>query len=117
MIVSGVILAALGYMSGLTILQAIGGILIVLMWGNSSLFFPAAMPGLQLAGSDIDVRPQVHAEPMGRPLSALRRRITAHRTRRHHRATAVGLAPWLRRSVTPVSALLTAPGPRHARLR
>jgi hypothetical protein len=78
-IISGVILAVLGYMSGLTVLQAIGGILIVVMWGNSSLFFPSAMPGLQLAGADIDVRPQVRAAPVGRPLSALRRRLTAHR--------------------------------------
>jgi hypothetical protein len=78
-IVSGVILAVLGYMSGLTILQAIGGILIVVMWGNSSLFVPAGMRGLELAGSDIDARPQVRSEPTGRPLSALRRRITAHR--------------------------------------
>jgi hypothetical protein len=77
--ISGVIVAVLGYMSGLTILQAIGGMLIVVMWGNSSLFFPAAMRGLELAGSDIDARPQVRSEPTGRPLSALRRRITAHR--------------------------------------
>jgi hypothetical protein len=116
-IVSGVILAVLGYMSGLTILQAIGGILIVLMWGNSSLFFRAAMPGLQLAGSDIDVRPQVRAEPMGRPLSALRRRITAHHPRRHSRAATVGLAPRPSRGAMSVSTRLTAAGPRHARSR
>lgn len=79
MIISGVILAVLGYMSGLTILQAIGGILIVVMWGNSSLFFPATMPGLEVAGSDIDARHQVRAQPVGRPLSALRQRITARR--------------------------------------
>jgi hypothetical protein len=113
-IISGVILAAIGYVSGLTILQTIGGILVVVMWGSSSVFFPAAMSGLEVAGADIDARPQIRAEPMGRPLSALRRRITAHR---HSRAAAVGLAAWSRRSVTPVSALLTAPGPRHARLR
>jgi hypothetical protein len=116
-IISGVILAAIGYMSGLTILQTIGGLLVVVMWGSSSVFFPAATPGLEVAGADFDARPQIRAEPMGRPLSALRRRITARRPRRHSRAAAVGLAAWSRRSVTPVSALLTAPGPRHARLR
>jgi hypothetical protein len=115
--ISGVIVALIGYMSGLTILQTIGGILVVVMWGSSTVFFPAAMPGLEAAGADIDARQQIRAEPMGRPLSALRRRITAHRPRRHRRAATVGLAAWSRRSVTPVSALLTAPGPRHARLR
>jgi hypothetical protein len=78
-IISGVILAAIGYVSGLTILQTIGGILVVVMWGSSTVFFPAAMPGLEAAGADIDARQQIRAEPMGRPLSALRRRITAGR--------------------------------------
>jgi hypothetical protein len=70
-IISGVILAVLGYMSGLTILQAIGGILIVVMWGNSNVFFPAAMPGLELAGSDIDARRvAATAVAAGRPVAA-----------------------------------------------
>lgn len=117
MIISGVILAVLGYMSGLTILQAIGGILIVVMWGNSNVFFPAAMPGREFAGSDIGARPYVRAEPMGRPLSALRRRITAHRPRRRHRLATVGVAPRRSRGAMSVSTRLTAAGPRHARSR
>jgi len=78
-IISGVILAVIGYMSGVTILQAIGGILVVVMWGSSRVFFPAATPGLEVAAADVDARHQVRAEPMGRPLSALRRRIRAYR--------------------------------------
>ena len=116
MIISGVILAVIGYMSGVTILQAIGGILVVVMWGSSRVFFPAPTPGLEVAAADVDARHQVRAEPMGRPLSALRRRITAHRPRRHNRA-AVGFAPRPSRGLMSMPARVTAPGPRHARSR
>lgn len=117
MFISGVIVAVIGYMCGLTILQAIGGILAVVMWSSSGVFFPAAARGLEVAGADFDARPQIRAEPMGRPVFALRRRITAHRARRHSRAAAVGLAPRPSRGAMSVSTRLTAAGPRHARSR
>lgn len=54
MIVSGIILAVIGCVSGLTVLKAIGGILIVVMWGRSGVFWPSATPGFEVAGGELD---------------------------------------------------------------
>lgn len=64
MIVSGIVLAVIGYMSGLTVLKAIGGILIVVMWGSSRVFWPAATAGLEVAGgADSDAQRPVACTP------------------------------------------------------
>ncbi|SPM32302.1 Mycobacterium rhizamassiliense ORFan, partial [Mycobacterium rhizamassiliense] len=76
-IVSGIVLAVIGCMSGLTVLKAIGGILIVVMWGRSRVFWPTAAPGFEVADAEFDAGRQVARA--SRPPRHLRR-IHRHRS-------------------------------------
>lgn len=119
MIVSGIILAVIGYMSGLTVLKAIGGILIVVMWGSSRVFWPAPMPGFEAAGADIDARRPAAGDPNASSRSALGRRAG-----RHGRAAAFARAPrpprdsarlrYLRRNTRSAATSAPARGSRRA---
>jgi hypothetical protein len=68
-IVSGIIVVVIGYMSGLTVLKAIGGILIVVMWGSSRAFWPSATRGFEVSGADLDAGRQVVRVPKQPPLA------------------------------------------------
>ena len=88
MIVSGIILAVIGCMSGLTFLKTIGGILIVVMWGSSRVLWPAPTPGFNAGGADIDTRC-----PAARNLTASPGSAGGRRGGRQGRAAAFARAP------------------------
>ena len=53
MIASGIIVTLIGYFSGLDILKAFGGVLLVAMWGTSWMFRPPAT-AFEVARADSD---------------------------------------------------------------
>lgn len=56
MIASGIIVTLIGYFSGLDVLKAFGGVLLVAMWGTSWMFRPPAAAALNVARADPDAR-------------------------------------------------------------
>lgn len=85
MIASGIIVTLIGYFSGLDVLKAFGGVLLVAMWGTSWMFRPPAT-AFEVARADANAprRPSLAAKSP--PLGALRQRLRA-------RATAVAASP------------------------
>lgn len=69
MVASGIIVTLIGYLSGLDVLKAFGGLLFVVMWGASSMFRPPAI-AFEAARADSDAR-RVAAKAVaaGRPVA------------------------------------------------
>jgi hypothetical protein len=74
MILSGIIVTLIRYVSHLDVLKAFGGLLIVAMWGTSGMFRPPATAASNVACADANA----HRRPsLGPPQRIRAQRVTA----------------------------------------